>query len=70
LSELEISWASGEREELDCTKREIDEDVMEPEGGTALQHLTLGVASCAPSAVHNITPGATPLQVLQHRKKI
>jgi hypothetical protein len=31
LSELEISWASGEHEELDCTNREIDEDVMEPE---------------------------------------
>jgi hypothetical protein len=28
--------------------------------GEALQHLTLGVASCAPSATHNITPGATP----------
>jgi hypothetical protein len=31
VSELEISWMSGEREELDCTNREIDEDVMEPE---------------------------------------
>ncbi len=31
VSELEISWTSGEREELDCTNREIDEDVMEPE---------------------------------------
>ncbi len=31
LSELEISSTSGEREELDCTNREIDEDVMEQE---------------------------------------
>jgi hypothetical protein len=38
VSELEISWASGEREELECTKREIDEDVMEPERGTAAPH--------------------------------
>jgi hypothetical protein len=31
VSELEISWTSGEREELDCTNREIDEDVMASE---------------------------------------
>ncbi len=35
VSELEISWASGEREELECTKNVIDEDVMKPERGTA-----------------------------------
>jgi hypothetical protein len=35
VSELEISWASGESEELDYTKREIDEDLMEQERGTA-----------------------------------
>jgi hypothetical protein len=31
VSELEITWTSEEREELDCTNREIDEDVMEPD---------------------------------------
>ncbi len=30
MSELGISWTSREREELDCTDREIEEDVMEP----------------------------------------
>ncbi len=36
VSELEISWASGEqREELECPKNVIDEDVMKPERGTA-----------------------------------
>jgi hypothetical protein len=30
VSELEISWASGEREELECTKSVRDEDVMGP----------------------------------------
>ncbi len=34
VSELEISWASREREELECTKSVIDEEVMEPERGT------------------------------------
>jgi hypothetical protein len=35
VSELEISWASREREELECTKSVKDEDVMDPERGTA-----------------------------------
>ena len=61
MSELEISWASGEREELECTKSVIDEDEMEPERGLQQLHLTHGDAYCAPSAVHNITPGATPI---------
>ncbi len=55
VSELEISWASGEREELECTKSVIDEDEMEPERGLQQLHLTHGDAYCAPSAVHNIT---------------
>jgi hypothetical protein len=35
VSELEISWATGECEKLECTKSVIDEDVMEPERGSA-----------------------------------
>jgi hypothetical protein len=39
----------------------IDEDMMEPERGTATTTLHPWDTYCAPSAVHNITPGATPL---------
>ncbi len=30
VSELEISWTSREREELNCINREIEDDMMEP----------------------------------------
>jgi hypothetical protein len=72
VSEIEISWPYGEREELECTKSVIDEDVMDPERGaaTTTPHPWGRILCTICCAQYHTWCYTYIFQVLQHRKKI